>query len=138
MPKPYFRQYYLKRKIDLQGSVCGLRIRFFTGSGENKKTGSGSATQLLTMLHEMCSLQFLLFTTYFLQRWLKVYFRSYKLHSQFVATIIFTKSSLQSLFTIFVYILCLQSFFTIFVYNLCFLCLQSLSAHHYRSALLLT
>ena len=40
----YFRQWYLTRKIKLQGSFCGwrIRIRYFPGSGSGwpKKTGS--------------------------------------------------------------------------------------------------
>ena len=39
-------------KIELQGSVCGLRIRmrFSTGSGWPKKTGSGSAILFLSLV----------------------------------------------------------------------------------------
>ena len=35
LPKLYFTHYFISRKVDLQGSVCGLRIRIrfvFTGS----------------------------------------------------------------------------------------------------------
>ena len=50
LTKLYFRQFYITRILEVQGSFCDLRIliRFFPGhrseSGWPKKTGSGCAT----------------------------------------------------------------------------------------------
>ena len=43
-----FRQFYITRKFELQGSFCGqrIRIRYFPGSGSGRPKKTGSATLL--------------------------------------------------------------------------------------------